>query len=322
MYVILSGELLVCKGIKAKKRIAVLGAGEYVGEMALVDQQPRSASATALVETLLMEINESLFKESIASNTDALLAMMKVFSERIRKDLDSMAGDMQRICNFTHDMRNCLVPLGMAEVLLTDVVSSLKGTSEYHKARQGWEKVNKTYNTMLAVRNNLITLIDQSLGCVKKTKSEYIKAELEVLPLIMETVDEINCHKYLKGKDIKVTGGKNLKTGLFNSLDIKRVLQNLLINAGYVTKKDGHINVNVKDLNDSIQVSVEDFGCGISEEIKAVLLKETYTSKPDGNGFGLMSCKEIIEDYHQGEIFFESEVGKGTTFHFTIAHAS
>jgi signal transduction histidine kinase len=51
-------------------------------------------------------------------------------------------------------------------------------------------------------------------------------------------------------------------------------------------------------------------------------LKETYTTKPDGNGFGLMSCKEIIEDLHQGKIFFESEEGKGTTFHFTIAHAS
>jgi signal transduction histidine kinase len=322
MYIILSGELLICKGIQAKKRIAVLGAGEYVGEMALIDHQPRSASATALSETMLMKIPESLFREHIASNPDALLEMMKVFSFRIRKDLDSMASDMQRISNFTHDMRNCLVPLGLAEVLLTDVVNSLKGTTEYHKARQGWEKVSRTYKTMLAVRNNLITLIDQSLACVKKTKSTYVKAELEVLPLIRETVDEICCHKHLKGKEIKVSGDESLKTGFFNSLDIKRVLQNLLINAGYVTKKEGHINVNIKDLNDSIQVSVKDFGCGIPEEIKTILLKETYTTKSDGNGFGLMSCKEIIEDFHQGKIFFESEVGKGTTFHFTIAHAN
>lgn len=322
MYIIFSGELLISKGGKAKKRIAVLGAGEYVGEMALIDHLPRSASATALSETMLMEIHENLFKEYIASNPDALLEMMKVFSLRIRKDLDSMASDMQRISNFTHDMRNCLVPLGLAEVLLTDVVNSLKGTTEYHKARQGWEKVNRTYKTMLAVRNNLITLIDQSLACVKKTKSTYVKAELEVLPLIEETVAEIGCHKYLKGKEIKVSGEENLKTGFFNSLDIKRVLQNLLINAGYVTKKEGHINVNIKDLNDSIQVSIEDFGCGIPEEIKTILLKETYTTKSDGNGFGLMSCKEIIEEFHQGKIFFESEVGKGTTFHFTIAHAN
>jgi signal transduction histidine kinase len=322
MYIILSGELLVSKGGKAKKRIDVLKAGEYVGEMALIDHQPRSATATALCETMLMEISESLFTEYIASNPDALLAMMKVFSFRIRKDLDAMAGDMQRISNFTHDMRNCLVPLGLAEILLTDVVNSLRGTTEYHKAREGWEKVNRTNKTMLGVRNNLITLIDQSLACVKKTKSQYIRAELEVLPLIQETVDEIGCHKYLKGKEITISGEENLKSGFFNSLDIKRVLQNLLINAGYVTKKDGNINVNVKDLNDAIQISVKDFGCGISEEIKPFLLKETYTTKPDGNGFGLMSCKEIIEDLHQGKIFFESEVGKGTTFHFTIAHAS
>ncbi len=322
MYIILSGEILVCKGIKARKRIAVLEAGEYVGEMALIDHQARSASAICLDESMLMEIREELFDEHIASNPKALLEMMKVSSMRIRKDLDAMAGDMQKLCNFTHDMRNCLVPLGIAENFLEDLVKSLRGTSELHKARQGLEKVRKTFDTMLSVRNNLITLIDQSLACVRKTKTDYVKSEQEVLPLIEETVEEICCHKYLKGKEVKIEVSGRPHAGYFNYLDIKRVLQNLLINAGYVTDKKGKIDVNIKDLNDTVQVSVTDYGCGIPEELKSVLLKETYTSKADGNGFGLMSCKEIIEEFHQGEIFFESEQGKGTTFYFTVAHSN
>lgn len=322
MYIILSGEILVCKGINAKKRIAVLEAGEYVGEMALIDQQARSASAICLNESMLMEIREELFEEHIASNPKALLEMMKVSSLRIRRDLDAMAGDMQKISNFTHDMRNCLVPLGIAENFLEDLVKSLKGTSEVHKARQGLEKVRKTFDTMLSVRNNLITLIDQSLACVRKKKSEYVKAEQEVLPLIQETVEEISCHKYLKGKEVKIAVSGSPHRGYFNSLDIKRVLQNLLINAGYVTEKKGKIDVYIKDLNDTVQVSVRDYGCGIPEELKSILLKETYTTKADGNGFGLMSCKEIIEEFHQGEIFYESEQGKGTTFYFTVAHCN
>ncbi|NIQ00640.1 MAG: hypothetical protein GWM98_09830, partial [Nitrospinaceae bacterium] len=268
------------------------------------------------------EISEDLFLKHLASDSRALLEMMKVSSLRIRRDLDAMAKDMQTLSNFTHDMRNCLVPLGIAEVLLTDVMNILKGTQQFHKERHGKDKVQKGFDTMLAVRNNLVVMIDQSLACVKKTKTEYVKAEADVLPLIDETVEEISCHKMLRGKSINVKVEGKPRKGIFNYLDIKRVLQNLLINAGYVTRKEGNIDIFIKNLNDSIQISVRDYGCGIPEDVKSILLKENYTSKPDGNGFGLMSCKEIIEEYHQGQINFESEVGKGTTFYFTIAQSS
>jgi signal transduction histidine kinase len=163
-------------------------------------------------------------------------------------------------------------------------------------------------------------MIDQSLACVKKSKMDYIKTEMEVLPLIYEATEEISWHKNLKGKEVKVFVDGVIKSALYNSLDIKRVLQNLIINAGYASKKGSCIEVHVKDLNDMVQVSVKDYGAGIPDEIKPILLNETYTSKPDGNGFGLMSCKEIIEELHDGKIYFETVVGKGTTFHFTIGH--
>lgn len=321
MYIILSGKILISKGKNIKKRIAVLGPGEYLGEMALIDSKPRSATASAYSESLLMEIDEKLFHEQIVSNTQAILNMMKVFSSRMRNDLDAMAVEMQKLCNFTHDMRNCLVPLGIAEVLLKDVVQSLQGTSEGHKVRHGWEKVNKTFNTMMSVRDNLVVMIDQSLACVKKSKKEYLKAELEIRPLLEETVEEISCHKVLKNKDIRIETKGNIPKGFFNYLGIKRVLQNLLINAGHATGNDGNICVAAKALNDSIEISVTDNGAGIPDDVKEVLLKEVYTSKPDGNGFGLMSCKEIVEEFHQGRISFESELGRGTSFYFTIPQA-
>ena len=70
------------------------------------------------------------------------------------------------------------------------------------------------------------------------------------------------------------------------------------------------------------EIRVQDRGSGIPEDIKPLILKENYTSKEDGNGFGLMSCREIIEDHHQGKIGFESEVGKGSTFYFTLPYES
>lgn len=316
LFLILSGRLLV---YKSKKNIAELGAGEYVGEMPAIDFRSRSASIKTLEDTLLMEISEEIFQKYIATNSSALVAMMKVFASRVREDLAQMENEMRRLSNFTHDMSNCLVPLESAEILLTSVLEKLCGTQPHHKKRVGWEKVQKGCDTLMCVRNNLITMIEQSLACIKKTQAEYIRSNFEMVALIEETIEEMSCHKKLKGKVLKILKPEIPITVYINYLDIKRVLQNLIINAGYATEKGENISVTLQVLDeDWAEISVEDQGIGIPDEIKSLLLKENYTSKPDGNGFGLMSCKEIIENHHKGTIGFESELGQGTRFYFRL----
>ncbi len=315
MLVILSGRLLV---YKSKKNICELGSGEYVGEMPLIDYRPRSASVKTLEDTLLLEIKENLFRKHIAQNSSALLAMMRVFAGRTREDLVQMEKEMRRLSNFTHDMRNCLVPLGTAEVMLSSVLEILFGTQPHHKKRDGWQEVQKGFSTMMAVRNNLITMIDQSLACITKTQSEYVKSDFDLVALVEETLEEIACHKNLKKKILNIQKPDVPVVASINYLDIKRVLQNLIINAGYATEKGKKITVNIKPLDDWAEISVEDQGAGVPDDVKPLLLHDNYTSKPDGHGFGLMSCKAIIENHHQGEIGFESEWGRGTRFFFRL----
>lgn len=319
MYVILSGKILIFKGMK---NVATLNQGDYFGEMSLIDSKERSASAKALGNVLVMEIDESLFYKNIASDPKPLLEMVRTFSGRVRNDLDLIAKDVTKLGSFTHDMRNCLVPLGIAEALLNEMVQALEGTMKDHQKRKGWNKVRKCFDTVLSVRNNLLTLIGQSMACATKTKVEYVKAETSILPLIKETGDEMSYHKNLKGKRLLIKSQKNVKKAIFNYLDIKRVLQNLLINAGYVTEEDGKIEIKVENLEEALQISITDYGCGIPEEVQPLLFKENFTTKSDGNGFGLLSSREIIEEYHQGKIWFESAEGIGTTFHFTIPYTS
>lgn len=317
MYVILSGEILI---YKKTKNITVLKQGEYFGEIILIDHLPRSASAKAYTDSFLMEIDENLFQKYITPSSKALFEMMRVFSQRLRNDLMTMTIDSQRLCNFTHDMGNCLISLEGSQRMLKDLVSVLQGTQKEHQNRQGSDKIEKSINTLLSVRNNLVTMIDQSLACVKKTRAKYVKTELSIIPLIEETIAEISCHRYVKGKAIEVKVERTPKKVCFNYLDIKRVLQNLIINAGYISEKGGSIHVHVNDLKSYVEVRVQDYGAGIPEKIQPLILKETYTTKSDGNGFGLMSCREIIVDHHQGMIDFETEVGKGTTFYFTLPY--
>jgi len=70
--------------------------------------------------------------------------------------------------------------------------------------------------------------------------------------------------------------------------------------------------------NGTLPVGITDKGCGIPEDVQGYLFKDTLTTKKDGNGLGLLSCKDIIETNHQGKLWFETESGKGTTFHFTL----
>jgi len=70
-------------------------------------------------------------------------------------------------------------------------------------------------------------------------------------------------------------------------------------------------------LNDGIQVRVKDNGSGLNEEQQQKILTPFYTTKVDGMGMGLSISRSLIEA-HEGTLHFNSQVGKGTTFYFTL----
>ena len=100
------------------------------------------------------------------------------------------------------------------------------------------------------------------------------------------------------------------------------VLQNLITN-GLKFNKSANPEINVYWTNslNYYTFSVHDNGIGISKEYSATIFqmfKRLHNENEyDGTGIGLAICKKIVE-YYNGEIWFESEAGKGTTFHFTI----
>jgi diguanylate cyclase (GGDEF)-like protein len=87
MYVVLSGNLVVSK---AGKQVAVGRPGDCFGEMALIERRERSATLRALDDTLVLEIPETAFRDHLSRNPGALMALLHVFSERSRRDLDSL----------------------------------------------------------------------------------------------------------------------------------------------------------------------------------------------------------------------------------------
>lgn len=103
---------------------------------------------------------------------------------------------------------------------------------------------------------------------------------------------------------------------------IEAVIRNLVSNAIKFTEH-GKVEVNSVVRDSTICVSIEDTGSGMPQEVASDLFDWTKkkslpgTQMERGTGIGLLICKEFIEK-HDGSIFFNSEVGKGTTFSFTL----
>jgi len=90
LFIIVEGRIRISRGDRV---LATLDARDYFGEMSLLDGEPRSASARAEVDTLLLRIRQADFQRILARNFDATLAVLRTLSRRLRAQLDQAGTD-------------------------------------------------------------------------------------------------------------------------------------------------------------------------------------------------------------------------------------
>jgi signal transduction histidine kinase/tetratricopeptide (TPR) repeat protein len=107
---------------------------------------------------------------------------------------------------------------------------------------------------------------------------------------------------------------------------VNLVFRNLILNAIKFTEVGGTVTVDAKPLEGFVQVGISDTGVGITPDVQKILFEKTTgystrgTANEKGTGLGLILCKEFVER-NGGKIWLESEVGKGSTFYFTLKKA-
>jgi CRP/FNR family transcriptional regulator, cyclic AMP receptor protein len=94
MYFILSGEFLI---YVKNKIIATRKAGEYIGEMALIETKPRSASAKAVVNSCFLEMERSQFEKFLTPHKEVVFDLLKTLSNRSRTDLKTLDQDNEEL---------------------------------------------------------------------------------------------------------------------------------------------------------------------------------------------------------------------------------
>jgi signal transduction histidine kinase len=274
--------------------------GDYLGEMAIIENQPRSASVQALEDTLLLMVPQEVFHGYFSRQPQSLVTMMKTLSNRIRRDIEIQRNDFEQVNIMVHDMKNLLTPLNLLE-MLERKVPEISG--------------HKYISCMVQARGNLITLMDRALSNARQLQSTTPIVNGSLPALVAELVESVCVvHPDIGGRGIRVELQGEVPEFPFSSLGLRRVLSNLIVNAAQASEADSVITVDLFLDNDTAVVQIIDQGQGIDQDVQEKIFHSHISTKEYGNGLGLTSCKQIIEEIHQGELSFSSEPGKGTTF--------
>jgi PAS domain S-box-containing protein len=214
----------------------------------------------------------------------------------------------------SHDLRAPFTSiLGFSEILISESNLSPAERQEY------LSYIHDSSQNQLQLINYLLDWTRLQTGRIKLDP-----ARLNAQTLVYNCISSLTGNAIRKNLDIKVYVDENLYIRADERL-ITQVITNLLSNAIKFSPEGKTIEVTADTFNDElIEFIVKDYGTGISETNKAKLFRidkmfSTEGTKGEkGTGLGLSLVKEIIEK-HKGNIWFYSEPGSGSEFHFTVS---
>ncbi len=343
MYLIRSGQVIVIKGtLNSPTILGHRGPGEIIGEMALLEGQPRSATNIAVDRTRLLKIDRAGFQELVSVNPAIGMTIMSSLSARLRVADDVRATaleggkqlvkqvtrlqtekehllELQRVRQETsdlvvHDLRNPLSiiygVLNMLEMVLPENVL----------------EDNRELLTLASTASERMQrLVDSLLDVAKLETGEMplVLARLNLNPILEEAAHRQGITAQARNVGIRVEAPEDLPALLIDTEKIERVIANLLDNALKYTPNNQEIVIVAEHSDDVILVSVIDAGPGIPEEERERIF-ERFTqivgSRPSRRGFGLglTFCRLTVEA-HGGEIWVEpGPNGVGSRFVFTL----
>ena len=217
------------------------------------------------------------------------------------------------LANMSHELRTPLnAIIGFSEVLSERMFGDIN------------EKQAEYISDILQSGQHLLSLINDILDL---SKIEAGRMELELsdfdLPSSIEnTLTLVREGAVRRGIELGHTVDEHLGMVRADERRVKQVLLNLLSNALKFTPEGGRIDVRAAVRDGMAEISVADTGVGISPEDQELVFEEfrqvgTAAKKVEGTGLGLAISRKFIE-VHGGRIWVESQVGKGSTFAFTL----
>jgi signal transduction histidine kinase len=321
-YLVGGGAVRISKALPdgQDELLAMIEPGDFFGELALYDSSSRSARATAAVPTRLGRVDLKAFeylREVAPLQIASCLAERTI--DRVRQTniqlvnelaaagrLSSIGSDVAMLF---HDLRAPLATIRSAADILYEWVSE-EGSSRTDTAR-----------FVAIIRDTADKALIQSNYVMARLRGEAGEGKSRVATeVLLQDLRQITGGYFIspviryRDENVPFRGEVAVERSEFVA-----ALANLVKNAVEAMPADGgEINVSVAEEGKSVVFSVSDTGAGIPPELLPMIFEKRFThGKKGGTGLGLSHVRTVAER-HGGQVYVESEVGRGTTMRVRI----
>ncbi len=319
------------EGLQSIAAVPLKSSGRVIGTLLIASRNLRSFSSEDI--SLLNTIGEGLgpalknaeLYEALQEKNRQLGMQNKELLRR-QQELVEKTGEAEEanrlksefLANMSHELRTPLnVIIGFSELMLDEIPGPVN-----KEQRQCLDDILDSGRHLLSLINELLDLSTIESG--KMTLNLKSIALTAVIASSYNTIMAILTPKK-QSLDVKITEG--LPRVYADEVRLRQVFFNLISNSAKFTPDGGKLEIEVVKAGGWCQVSVIDNGIGIKKKHQKRIFEPFYQLdsplvKPkSGNGLGLAVVKQII-DKHGGQIWVESECGKGSRFIFTLPLAA
>ena len=232
----------------------------------------------------------------------------------------------QLIGGISHNLKTPIMSISGAAEGLTDLINEYdtsigdpEVTNDDHHAiandMRDWITKIHSYTSYMS---DIITAVKGQAVNLSENESDVFTIDEMIKRVTILMKHEIRNASLTLNTQINVPSTTSLH-GDVNSL--VQVINNLITNAiqSYNGKKDNTIDLSVNLDGKNVVISVADRGCGMTKEVQDKLFKSMITTKgKNGTGLGMFMSYSTIKGHFNGDITFETEIGKGTKFNVII----
>ncbi|HVG37084.1 MAG TPA: ATP-binding protein, partial [Thermoplasmata archaeon] len=296
---------LIESGVRAILAVPMVREGQLIGCLVVSRNRPGNFPAEA-VELL----------RTFGTQSALAIQNARLFHEIADKSRQLEAASQHKsefLANMSHELRTPLnAIIGFSEVLSEKMFGDVND-----KQAEYLQDILESGRHLLSLINDILDLSKIEAG-----RMELEQAEFDLPQAIQNALTLVRERALRRGIALHDVIDDRVADIRADERKVKQVILNLLSNAIKFTPEGGRIEVRAMPADGTIEVSVTDTGVGIAPEDQETVFEEfrqvgTADKKAEGTGLGLALSRKFIE-LHGGKIWVQSEVGRGSTFTFTL----
>lgn len=244
----------------------------------------------------------------------SLVAAKRLILSKTEELQRTIAGRDKLYSVIAHDLRS---PMGSIKMVLNMLILNLPSEKIGAEMYELLTMANQTTKDVFSLLDNLLKWTKSQIG-----KLNVVYQDVDLVEVTDGVIEIFSMVASLK--KIRIHEMKPEKMMVNADIDmLKTVVRNLLSNAIKFSKENSEVLVKMEEVDGMAVVSVQDYGCGISEEgQKKLLHTDTHfstfgTNNEEGSGLGLLLCKDFVVK-NGGKLWFTSKEGEGSIFSFSI----